>query len=401
MLVAPIPTRRKDLRITKYSLLVIALVFTISGCSGCKKDSESAADAMIKKHKSVRVGIDPANIPFASGSGTEVQGLDADIAKEIVKDYSEANKELGRLELMWIKTTGYNKIYDALANGEVEFAISTLAVDPKRADKFAYSKPYYESDDAIAYRMVALSDTAKKYETLDSLSGMKVGVASGRPSDIFMSAQKGVSLVKFDSIDLALGALNLTEVDAVVGDRPIMTYSTFESFQNATIAPVVFNTYKYAAVVRKDETKLLDLINKTLDRMISSGQIAELKKTWYEDKEQEAIKKRGKWQATEELKKAPKSIHVTIRKSRPDFKMDRLDGFQLVLQGSAGRFTSSHITTTDNSGSCNFGPVPPGEYTLDMSKILQTVAKVMVPEKAVKSLTMEIDIGRQLSIIVK
>jgi hypothetical protein len=81
--------------------------------------------------------------------------------------------------------------------------------------------------------------------------------------------------------------------------------------------------------------------------------------------------------------------------------MDRLDGFQLVLQGSAGRFTSSHITTTDNSGSCNFGPVPPGEYTLDMSKILQTVAKVMVPEKAVKSLTMEIDIGRQLSIIVK
>jgi ABC-type amino acid transport substrate-binding protein len=390
------------LRITKYSMLVIVLVLALSGCSGCKKDAGSTAWKMIEKHKAVRVGVDPANIPFVYGSGTEVQGIDAEIAKEIVKDINDASKELGSLELMWEKYSGYNKMYDVLANGEVEFAISAMAIDPKRTDTFAYSKPYYESDDAIAYRMVALNEDAKKHETLDSLSGMKVGVASGRPSDAFMSAQKGVPLVKFDSIDLALGAMNRTEVDAVVGDRPIMTASTFESFQNVTVAPVAFNHYKYAVVVRKDEQKLLDLINKTLDRMISSGQVAQLKKTWYDDKAKEANEIRKGWENKEALKKASKSIHVTIRKSRPDFKMDRLDGFQLVLQGTAGRYTSSHITTTDNSGTCDFGtPVPPGTYKLDMYKILQSVAEVEIPEKAQKSFTLDIDIGRQLSIVVK
>lgn len=385
------------MRIKKYSLLVLVVFAIALVANGCNSSSKTAAWKMIEKHKSVRIGTDPANIPFEYGSGTEVQGLEVEIGNEIVKDINQLDmaKEIGPLETMWVKYSGYNKVFDVLAAGEVEFIISTIAVDPNRTDKFAFSKPFYDSGDAIAYRMLD-----KPIENLESLSGKKVGVATGRPSDMFMAAQKGVSLVKFENIDLALAALNRIELDAVVGDRPIMTYSTFESFQNVTIAPASFNNYKYAAVVRKDETELLDSINKTIDRMISSGQIEQLKQTWYQKKADEFEKNRGEWIKKEAQKKAPKPVSVYIKKSQSNFKMDRLDGFQLVLQGPAGRFTSSHIETNGNSGSCSFGPIPPGVYTLDMSKILQTVARVEIQEKAVKSLTMSIDIGRQLSITV-
>ena len=67
-------------------------------------------------------------------------------------------------------------------------------------------------------------------------------------------------------MDDALGALNRTEIDAVVGDEPLITYSSFKSYPNTTTLPLLINKYKYAAVVRKNETELLAKINATIDR---------------------------------------------------------------------------------------------------------------------------------------
>ena len=52
----------------------------------------------------------------------------------------------------------------------------------------------------------------------------------------------------------------------------------------------------------------------------------------------------------ERLKKAPKSISVSIQKISGAFSMDRLDGFVLVLEGSQGRYQSTPILTDGNRG---------------------------------------------------
>ena len=90
--------------------------------------------------------------------------------------------------------------------------------------------------------------------------------------------QKDITIKKFSTMDDALGALNRTEIDAVVGDEPMITYSSFKSYPNTTTLPEQVNKYKYAAVVRKSETELLAKINATIDRLKSSGELQKSKK---------------------------------------------------------------------------------------------------------------------------
>jgi ABC-type amino acid transport substrate-binding protein len=375
------------LRITKCLLVVIALMFAISGCKS-KSDVPRAAEYM-KKTKEVRIGTDPVNLPFEFGKGTDVQGIDVEIGNEIAKDLNYAPA--------WHKIQGYDHLYEILGVGDIEILISTLVVDPKREDKFSFSTPYYESEDAIASRF------DNRYEDLASLSGKKVGVATGRPGEKFMSGQKGVTIVKFPTLDLALGALGRTEVDAVIGDRQVLTYSTATSFPNLVVSPTQLNNkYKYAVVVRKTEPEMLESINKTIERLRNSGKLTELNSTWYEEVRKKGDEIRDKFLKEEALKKSAKTISVTLVNNRKDVVTDSLEGFELVLEGPSGQYKSTPLMTNGNRGTCKFTkPIPPGVYTLDMMRAFRTSAKVEILPLPKSALAMDISVGREINIIIK
>jgi ABC-type amino acid transport substrate-binding protein len=376
------PPRRFDLRLLKYAVLIISLVFTAISCGNKEKEVASAAESM-EKNKLVRIITDAVDAPFEYGSGTGVQGLDIDIGNEIGKD-------LG-IEVKWVKVSGYEHLFELLKNGEAEILISAVAIDPKKSEEFAFSKPYFDSGDAIAHQR-------NKYEikNLASLSGKKVGVATGRPGDSFMATQKtatGVAISKFPTLDDALGALNRAEIDAVVGDEPLLTYSCVKSYDNTILLPGIINKYQYGVVVRKNETELLERINKTLDRLKASGDLEALNEKWFDNVAAEMAQKRNKDLEEVRLRKSAKTISVVIQRISGAFSMDRLDGFVLVLEGQDGKYQSTPILTDGNKGNCKFNqPVPPGEYRLAMN-IFKMVTKVTVPDLAKSSLLMDMKVS--------
>ncbi len=348
----------------------------------------------MSKNKFVRILTDAVNAPFEFGSGTGVQGLDVDIGNEI-------GKTLG-IDVKWVKASGYAHLFELLANGEVEIVISAVAIDPLKSEEFAFSQPYFESGDAIA-----VTRDNFQIKDLSSLTGKKVGVAVGRPGDTFMASQKvakDASITKKATLDDALGALNRAEIDAVVGDDPILTYSGFKNYPNtAPIPDVLVNKYQYAVVVRKSDPELLSKVNETLDRLKSSGELEALKTKWFQNVKDEAIKQRQRDQQQELLKKTPKTINVNITKISGTFNMDRLDGFVLVLEGSLGKYQSTPILTNGNKGNCKFSqPVPPGDYRLNMN-ILRMTTTLTVPELPKASLTMDMNIreGKEIAITLK
>lgn len=106
-----------------------------------------------------------------------------------------------------------------------------------------------------------------------------------------MAAQRtaaDIVLKRFSTIDDALGALNRGEVDAVVGDEPLIAYS-IKSFLNTIPLPGFVNRYKYAAVVRKGRTDLLAGINATIGRLESVGELKKLDKKWLGAARRDAI----------------------------------------------------------------------------------------------------------------
>jgi len=254
--------------------------------------------------KRLRIMTNPVNAPFEFGSGTSVQGLDVDIGNEVGRNL--------RIEVKWIKAPGpgykqnrlkrvidalfgrppgtlndYEQLLELLKRGQADILISAIAIDPQKSADFDFSRPYYETGDIIA-RQRDNSDITN----LASLSGRRVGVAAGRPGEAFMAKQKiagDVVVTKYSSIDDALGALNRREIDAVVGDEPLITYSSVKSFHNTATVPVLINRYQYAAVVQKGKKELLAKINATIDGLKSAGELKRLDERWLGDVRKDAL----------------------------------------------------------------------------------------------------------------
>jgi len=372
------------LQIRKRLTAVVSLLSLLALC-GCNSQEEKSFDAMaaMKKTRQVRISTDPPRLPFEYGKDTGVQGFDIDIGDEIAKDLN--------IEARWIKISGYNHLFEVLKNGETEIVISTVTPNPELEKDFAFSQPYYFSRDGIARRK-----NNPDIKDLSSLSGKAVGVGEGRPGDLFMATQQtatDVTIVKYHYLDEALGALNRSEIDAVVGDEPVLIYSGYKSFPNIVTIPTDMNEYTYAVAVRKGDQVLLESINKTLDRLKESGTIATLQEKWFQDVPEKAEEARLELEKEEALKKAPKRINVNIVKKSGDFKMDRLEGYQLVLQGSGGTYKSDYIRTSGNRGNCKFNqPIPPGDYKLTMN-IFKMTTTVSIQEFPKSTMTMVMNIS--------
>jgi hypothetical protein len=159
-----------------------------------------------------------------------------------------------------------------------------------------------------------------------------------------------------------------------------------------TIGSLV-DTLQYAVAVRQGEDELLAKVNATIDRLRQSGALEELRKKWFQNVIELAGADRQKMAEEEALKESPKSVACAILKTGGSFSMDRLDGFQLVLEGAAGNFQSTPILTEGNKGNCKFSqPIPPGDYKLNMS-IFKMVTNVNIPKMPTKTLTLEMNIG--------
>ena len=263
-----------------------------------QKDPQKPSKSFWAWANRLRIITDPVNAPLEFGSGTGVQGLDVDIGNEIGRnlgigikwvkapslDYRQ-NRLKRVVDALFDRSAGtvslsdYEHLFELLKRGQADILLSAIAIDPNRSADFEFSTPYYDTGDIIAHQRNRFDIT-----DLASLSGKKVGVTAGRPGDSFMATQKtatGVVITKYSTVDDALGALNRGEIDAVVGDEPLITYGSVKSFHNTATRPTLVNKYKYAAVVRKGKTELLKKINATIERLNSAGELKKLDDVWF------------------------------------------------------------------------------------------------------------------------
>ncbi len=373
----------------------IAIVFI--QCNGETESSSSALDA-ITKNRRVRISADAVNPPFVFGQATGVQGFDVDTGNEIVKDIA---KELGReLDPKWVKAP-FETLFKQLQDGNTEMVISCMAITPEREKTFDFSQPYFESALTIARRR-----DVEDIKTLADLAGKRVGVQASATSQYFLETQPdaaNMSILKFKTLDDALGALNRTEIDAVVGDEPILSYSIDTSFPNLITTGEQLVSESYGVMVRKGEEKLLQLVNATLDRLKSSGEFDTWQEKW---KIQSTIDKfqqqRAKKEQEKALREGPKAVTLRIVKTGGSFRMDRLDGYQIQLVGKGGSYKSNHIVTDGSrSGTARFRrAVPPGVYRLSMPIFGVKNQPIEIPEKASKSVRLNMRVGRTIDIDV-
>ncbi|MBE7066233.1 MAG: transporter substrate-binding domain-containing protein [Ruminococcaceae bacterium] len=263
------------------AVLCLVLVLACVGMTSCKSAAEKQSVDAIKKAGVLTMYTNAEFPPFEYMKGTEVKGVDVDIAQAI------ADKLGVELE---IKNVKFDTIIGSIQSGKGSIGAAGITVTEERKESVDFSIEYTTSKQ---YIIVPTDSTVAKIE---DLAGMKIGVQLGTTGDFIITdeingyesdgeQQKGVlqdtgaSVVTYNSAADAAIALNSGKIGAVVIDK-LPAEIVAGNYDNLKAIELVYadgsNTEEsYAICVAKGNESLLKVINEVIEELKASGKIDE------------------------------------------------------------------------------------------------------------------------------
>lgn len=231
--------------ILKVIISFAVIVITIMSIISCKDKSEK-----------LYVGTNAEFEPFEYRESGNIVGFDIELVNEIAK---LINREIE------IEDMAFDGLLPALQTKKIDLIIAGMTATEERKKNVNFSEPYYKSQQA----MVVYNDE-NNIKTFDDLEGKEVGVILGYTGDLIVSEIPNVRIQRYNATSEAIMGLKSKKVQAVVLDyEPAKNYSA----QNPELKLVetASESEEYAIAVRKEETQLLEDINKALTTLKENG----------------------------------------------------------------------------------------------------------------------------------
>lgn len=234
----------------KKSILVMLALLSMLFVSAC---SSSNSNKLV-------MATNAAFPPYEMVEGTEIVGIDAEIAKLIADD-------LGK-ELV-IEDMAFDSIIAAVQTGKADIAMAGLTITEDRKQNIDFSDPYTEAAQVI----VVKNDSPVKSPA--DLIGKTIGVQIGTTGDIYAADIEDASIERYSKYFEAINALSQDKIDAVIVDRePAKVFVTDN--EELRLIDEEFTVEQYAIGVSKENTELLNQINASLKKLQDSGKIDEI-----------------------------------------------------------------------------------------------------------------------------
>ena len=214
----------------------------------------------------LRVGIDATYPPFGIAEGGDFSGFDVDIARAVAR-------QLG-VEATLINAS-FDGVFPALQNGTFDVVISAVTITPERQQTLLFSEPYI----AAGQQVVVRADSA--ITGPDNLAGRTVGVQINTTAQFAMEKRAGVTIAKYNTIDLALLDLQNRRIDAVASDGPVLRYMARMSFPGLKMAGAEYTDEKFGIVLARSSDDLRRAINAALWRVQDSGEYTKIYTKWF------------------------------------------------------------------------------------------------------------------------
>ena len=229
------------------------------------------ADALddIKKSGKIRIAVDLGVPPYGmTDDKMQATGSDIETAKLLAADWG--------LQFEHVPTTGAARI-PSLQTGKADLVISTLSITPERAKVIDFSKGY------AVLRTVIAAPKNIALKSMADLDGKTVGTVRGTTHDTQLTKEgpKGMKLVRYED--------DATEAQAFLSGQ-VDIFSTAELL----VAPIdkknparqvevkfVLDTFKLAIGVKKDETRLLEEVDKWIATNLKNGKLDAIYKKYH------------------------------------------------------------------------------------------------------------------------
>ena len=219
--------------------------------------------------------------PFEYYDGTEIKGVDVDIMNKV-------GERLGKK--VKFENTDFDVIIDNVASGKkYDCGAAGITITEARAQKVAFSNPYYTSVQYVIYKAgdtsITINTATDGTECVywSSLMGKDIGVQRDTTGHIYVDGEisEGVLVdttgecTPYDNAQLAVDAIGANREDVVVVDKLPAQYICSKNtgyvckalYYDADTA----TEEQYAICVTKGNTELLDAINAVLAELAEEG----------------------------------------------------------------------------------------------------------------------------------
>ena len=237
-------------------LLLVSLLVVLS----CSKKEEKDV---------LYVGTNAEYPPFEYlDENGNVVGFDVELINEISKIIGK------KIE---IKDMTFDGLIPALEAKTIDILIAGITATESRKKVINFSKPYFESQQAIIVKED--NNTITNFDSLNNT--YKVGVVLGYVGDVALTESKKVDKIeRFNRTADTVVALQNGKIDAAIMDYPIAV-GYIKNNEGLKAIKTDLSIQELCIGFRKEDTKLLEDVNKALDTLKENGKYDELVKKYF------------------------------------------------------------------------------------------------------------------------
>ncbi|MBQ7158554.1 MAG: amino acid ABC transporter substrate-binding protein [Treponema sp.] len=250
------------------ALITAAMVFV-----GCKKGAgaDNSLEDLQKRGEFV-LGLDDSFPPMGfRDENNEIVGFDIDLAKEVAS----------RLGVTFrAQPINWDAKEQELSTGNIDCIWNGLTITEERLSMLSFTKPYLANEQVVVVRknsgISSLADLAGK--TIGLQAGSSAADALDEATD-FKASLKNV--VEFKENITALNDLEIGGVAGVVMDSIVANYSIATTGKPFAVLPEGLAPENYGVAFRKNDIKLTDAVQKTLEEMKADGTVEKISTKWF------------------------------------------------------------------------------------------------------------------------
>lgn len=253
--------------------LVVAAVALVAGLAGYKKASKVDNSLEELKSRGVFVlGLDDSFPPMGfRNDDDEIVGFDIDLAKEVASRLGVSFKA---------QPIDWDAKEMELSTGKIDCIWNGLTITAEREAALSLTKPYLNNDQVLVVR----KDSG--LSKLSDFAGKVIGVQSGssaqdaiKDNEEFANSVKDV--IFFKENITALNDLVIGGLDGVVMDSIVAAYDISQSKKPLVLIPEVLAQEGYGIAFRKNDIKLRDAVQETLEAMKADGTVERISTKWF------------------------------------------------------------------------------------------------------------------------
>ena len=236
------------------------VVVLLSGCS-TPSTNQDALD-IIKEKGVLTVGTEGTYSPnsYHNEQG-ELVGFDVEVAKLV-------GKYLG-VEVEFVEAE-WDSLFAAMDSGRIDTVINEVEYSKERELKYDLSSPYTYIHGAL------LVPSESDIQSFDQIQGKRA--AQNLTSSWGVKAEGyGATLVSVDTMDMVMSLLSSSRADLTLNaETAFADYMKSHPEANVKVVALTDETNSSVIPIKKGNEKLVQAINEALEKMQTSGELAEL-----------------------------------------------------------------------------------------------------------------------------